>query len=215
MKLFLTSAGIVPEIINDFFKLVGKEPKNSKLIFVPTAADPEEDKQFVEKDKKRLAELGFKIEEITLQTENMRSLDKKFYGADIIYVEGGNTFYLLDWVRKSGFDVAIKRFLENGGVYVGVSAGSMIAGPNIETAGWKHADNNIVGLKDLSAMGLVDFAISPHFDEIVAEAVRGAVAKVDYPTVALTDSEAVLVDGDKIRIAGPGDRITFNNPKIQ
>jgi len=203
----------VPDITDDFLKLLGREPKDSRLIFVPTAADPEEDKWYVKKDKERLNELGFKIEEINLQVENARSLDKEFTGADVVYVEGGNTFYLLDWVRKSGFDGEVKRFLENGGVYVGVSAGSMIAGPNIETAGWKHADNNFIGLKDLIAMGLVDFAISPHFDETVAEAVRAAAAKAGYPSVALTDVQAILVNGDDVRIVGPGDRIVFNDPK--
>jgi len=70
MKLFLTSAGIVPAITDDFLKLLGKEPKDARLVFVPTAADPEEDRWYVEKDKERLAELGFKIEEINLQVEN-------------------------------------------------------------------------------------------------------------------------------------------------
>lgn len=214
MKLFLTSAGIAPAITGDFLKLLGKEPKDSRLIFVPTASDCEEDKWYVEKDKKRLAELGFKIGEINLQVENPVSLDKEFSGADVVYVEGGNTFYLLDWVRRSGFGVALKSFLNRGGLYVGVSAGSMIAGLNIETAGWKHADNNFIGLTDLTGMDLVNFAITPHFDQTVAAAVREAAAKTSYPTIALTDSQAILVDGETIKIVGPGERIIFNNPKI-
>ena len=89
----------------------------------------------------------------------------------------------------------------------------MIACPNIETAGWKHADNNFIGLADLTALGLVGFAISPHFDETVAGAVREAAAKAGYPAVALTDAQAILADGNDIRIVGPGDRNIFNDSK--
>jgi dipeptidase E len=215
MKLFLTSAGIVPEITGDFLKLLGKEPKNTKLVFVPTAADLEEDKWFIGKDKERLVELGFIIKEIDLKIENEESLLEKLRDTDIVFVEGGNTFYLLDWVRKSGFDVAVKEFIGRGGVYVGVSAGSIITGPNIESAGWKYADKNIIGLKDLVGMNLVSFAISPHYCDEVIDVVKEAVTKVSYPTITLTDLQAVIVNGDRAEIIGPGAKITFNNPKVK
>jgi len=41
MKLFLASAGIVPEITDEFLKLLGKNPKNAKLVYIPTASDLE------------------------------------------------------------------------------------------------------------------------------------------------------------------------------
>ena len=47
-KLFLTSAGIVKDIRNEFLKLLGKDPKNCSVCFITIAADPEKDKGFVE-----------------------------------------------------------------------------------------------------------------------------------------------------------------------
>jgi dipeptidase E len=204
----------VPEITDVFLKFLDKKPKNCRMIFVPTAAATETDEwfiEFVKKDKGRLAELGFNIQVVDLKRETETSLENKFADADVVYVEGCNTFYLLDWVRKSGFGKAVKKFLERGGTYVGVSAGSMIAGINIESANWEPADRNIAGLNDLSAMNLVDFVITLHYCSEFAAAVGVAASKANYTTVALTDSQAVLVDGHEIEIIGPGQKIIFNS----
>jgi dipeptidase E len=215
MKLFLTSAGLVPEVAPDFLKLLGKAPEKAKMIFIPTAANPELDRWYLNKDKLVIAQLGITdITEVDIEKENEKTLAEKLDGVDIIYVEGGNTFYLLKYVRESGFEKLAKQFLERGGVYVGVSAGSMIAGPNIETANWKHADRNEVGLQDLAAMNLVPFAIAPHIDETNIEATKAEAAKVSYPVIALSDKQAVVVDDAKTQIIGPGDKMVFNNQKL-
>jgi len=213
MKLFLTSAGLQPEITEYFLELLGKNPKGMDLCYIPTASDPSEDKWFVKKNKDRLGELGFKVAEVDIKNGNEVSLSKKMDSFDIVFVEGGNTFYLLKHVRDSGFDSAIRRFLDRGGIYVGSSAGSMIAGLNIESAEWKHLDKNIVNLKDLTGMKLVPFVISVHVDDKNIDLIRRCASKVDYPVVALTDKQALLVDGDKKRIVGVGEKHVFNMPR--
>ena len=210
MKLFLTSDGISPAITGEFLKLLSKKPQDCRLVLVATAADPEPDKWFVDKDRARLRELGFTVEDVSLKNETEHSLSEIFKNTDIVFIEGGNTFYLLDLVRKSGFDKAIKLFLERGGIYVGVSAGSIIAGPTIETAAWKYADKNIVGLADLAGLGLVNFLISPHYDRETAAAVREAAVARGNPAVALAYGQAVLFDGDNIDIIGVGDKVVFS-----
>ena len=212
MKLFLTSAGIASEIAPDFLRLADKKPQDMKMVFIPTAANPELDRWYLDKDKINLSQLGIvSIDEVDIEKERKESLSKKINNADIIYVEGGNTFYLLKYVRACGFNDLVNQFLERGGIYVGVSAGSIIAGLNIETAGWKHADNNIVGLHDLTSMGLVPFAITPHYCAEVSDAIKEAAAKISYPVVALTDSQAVIVNGNLTKIIGPGEKTIFNN----
>ncbi len=215
MKLLLTSAGLIPEIAPYFLDLLGKKPEESKMVFIPTAANPELDRWYLNKDKLKIAQLGIiDINEVDIEKETQQSLAGKLKDADIIFVEGGNTFYLMKYARASGFGELVKEFLERGGIYVGVSAGSMIAGPNIEAANWKHADMNIVDLQDLAAMNLVPFAIAPHIDETNIEATKEEAAKVSYPVIALNDKQAILVNGDKIQIIGVGEKIVFNNPII-
>lgn len=208
----------MPEIRDEFLKFLDKKPQDCRLVFISTAIKPENAEwfiQFVQKDKQRLAVLNFIIQEVDLENETKGSLQSKFADADIVYVEGGNTFYLLDRARKSGFTAAVKKFLERGGVYAGVSAGSMIAGINIESANWEPPDDNIIGLDNFSAMHLVGFVITPHYCAKVADAISEAAAKIDYPVVALTDQQAVLVEGDEIEIIGPGKKTIFNSKFLE
>lgn len=208
-KLFLTSARLPKETRDYFLKLLGKDPKETTVAFIPTAADPEDDKWFVQAAIEEIAEIGMKVLEIDLKKENKISLDNKLSKCDVIYVNGGNTFYLLDWTRKSGFDEVIKRLINKGKIYVGVSAGSIIAGPNIEIAGWGDGDKNSINLADLTGLNLVDFAISPHFIESDRGLLEKMSKKVNYEILALTNSQAVLVDGKISKVVGLGKRVSF------
>ena len=187
-RLFLTSAGLQPEVTEDFLKFLNKEPKDARLCFIATASNLKESKPYVKEDMDRLEEIGFKVTELDIENESEASLDRKL----------------------EGFDKALNKFLDRGGIYIGVSAGSMIAGLNIESAVWKHHDVNMVGLKDLTGLKLVPFVISAHIDESNINIIRKAAEKTGYPIIALSDKQAVLVEDDKQRIVGMGDKIVFN-----
>lgn len=210
MKLFLTSSGLPPETTPYFLELLGKDPKGLKLCFVFTASNLEKNKWYVDKDKKRLSELGFKVIEIDIKNENEDSLKEKFKDADVIYVEGGNTFYLLKYVRESGFSNALKPFLGRGGIYVGVSAGSYITCPTIKAAIWRQADKNIENLKDLTALNLIPFLITAHFEESQRPIIEKAASQTKYPIIAINDKQAILVDNNKREIVGEGKENVFN-----
>lgn len=211
-KLFLTSAGLVKETRGAFLKLLSISPSEVTIAFIPTAADPEEDKGFVDKDKKLINEIGMKIQEVDLKNEDENSLLEKLSRHQVIYVEGGNTFYLLDWVRKSGFDKVLPKLVDQGKIYVGVSAGSILVGPNIELSNWKHDwDKNIVNLQDLTGLNLVPFAISPHFVEKDRELLNQKSKTIDYPLVALNDTQAISVNDGNVKIVGEGEKVYLNN----
>src|SRR3989338_3743118 len=163
-KLFLTSGGLPKDLRTDFLTFLNANPKKLTVAFVPTAADPEGDKEFVERARNELTEMGFSVVDIDLKKHDYASIHKALYPVDIIYVNGGNTFYLLYWIRKSGFGRAVQELVSEGRIYVGASAGSIVAGPDISPAGWEPgADVNDVKLDDLTGIGFVGFAISPHF----------------------------------------------------
>ena len=206
MKYLLTSAGLPPEVSPTLLKILNKPINAVRVCFIPTAADPEEDKWFLEKDKERLSELGFKMTEIDLKQENEDSLRDKLAKFDLIFVEGGNTFYLMKYIKESGFDKVIKEFSDRDIIYIGVSAGSYVAGPDISPAQWKYAeDKNIVGLKDFRGMGLVDFIISPHYRPEHEPIINKNKDNVSCPIIALTDSQAVLVENSNFRFIGSGE----------
>ena len=214
--LLLTSAGIVPEIKNYFLSVLPKKrPENNKVAFVTTAAYGEsKNPTWMEKDRQLLYECGIRhIEDLDFKGKTQGDLELILSDKDIIFVNGGNTFYLLKWAKESGFDKVLPNFLKSGGLYVGVSAGSYIACPTIEAATWKHQDRNRVGITDFTALGLVQFLITAHFEEKYKAIVDQAAKSTKYPIIALTDRQAVLVRDGKVQVVGEGKREYWNGFK--
>ena len=108
---------------------------------------------------------------------------------DVMYVCGGNTFYLLQEVRKNGFDKYIVDFINNGGLYVGVSAGSILVGPDIFIA--SPFDENSVGLTDTKALGVTDTIICPHYQKVEERIVAEVEEKAHCKVVRLRDDQSL------------------------
>lgn len=91
---------------------------------------------------------------------------EKLLGSNILVISGGNTFKLLDNLRKSGLDKAIKEFTKKDEfVLSGFSAGALVLTPTIEVCNLPNYDENIVGIRDLTGLNVVNFEVFPHYDE--------------------------------------------------
>ena len=88
---------------------------------------------------------------------------------DIILVNGGSTFYLLLQAQRSGFIKFIKEFVADGGIYIGLSAGSIIAGPDISVSRRLNSKPFRRKLAGCNGFGLVDFVTLPHWGEKSSE----------------------------------------------
>ncbi len=198
-KLLLTSTGLANQNIkNQFLQIIDKPVSQVKIIFVPTASRSEEELKYVDESKKELLDLG--IPENNIKTLN---LDKPVSfqdveGFDVIYVCGGNTFYLLKKVRETGFDKVIIEFAKTDKLYLGVSAGSILVNPDISTAGTGlEPDENDVGLTDLTGLNLTDVLVSPHYCEEEKLIIDEFKKKSQYKVIPLTDNQALLIiDGE-------------------
>ncbi len=207
-KLFLTSS--FSQVGEKLLDILPRPSNEMTVVFIPTAADPYEDKWFVDRDREKLVSLGFKnIIELSLKDSLKRELEETLEKADIIFVGGGNTFYLLEKARSSGFTEVASKFLEKGVIYIGSSAGSYLACPTIEAAGWKHGDRNVNGLKDLTALNLVPFLMSVHYDSKYDDVLRESIAGTKFSVKILTDTQAVVVLGDDTKLVGEGEEIIF------
>lgn len=79
--------------------------------------------------------------------------------AEAIYVGGGNSFRLLRHMQQGGLLDPIRRRIEAGIPYIGISAGSNFACPTIKTTN----DMPIVAPDGLDALRLIPFQINPHY----------------------------------------------------
>jgi glucokinase len=58
------------------------------------------------------------VRDVDLRQETQASLAEKLPQYDAVFVSGGNTFRLLECMKKSGFTALIKEFLEKGIIYI-------------------------------------------------------------------------------------------------
>ena len=190
-KLFLASSGL--EYIKEF---VGKNPSSVKMLFIPTAGNLDEDVWWIDKDRDVLARMGFRITELDIDKASKNEMKQRLDNSDIVYVAGGNTFYLLKRIRETGFDEMLDEFVVGGGLYAGASAGALIAGPDIGAVSSIDEPEKVKGLKSTEGLGWIDVVPIPHYDmKARTKSIDEITQKhKDYETVLLTDDQAMLVD---------------------
>ncbi len=205
MKLLLTSTGLINENIKKFF-VSQFDRLDNKTACVITSGRTKEEQFYIDESIKELSDLGITVTELNIaKNDNFPNLPE----FDIYYVCGGNTFYILDRMRKTGIDKVLIDAVKNGKFYLGVSAGSIIAGPNIEISGWGEAgDSNDVNLADLTGFGLVSYLITPHYTEKEKSDIESFKEKRKGESVIeLTDDQAIFVEDGNYKFIGEGDEI--------
>lgn len=198
MKLFLASSGL--EYIKKF---VGHEPKNVRMLFIPTAGNLDEDVWWIDKDRDVLNKMGFQITELDIEDATKDDMQTKLASTDIVYIAGGNTFHLLKQLRVTGFDKLLDDYVRNGGLYAGASAGALIAGPDIGVISSIDEPEKVTGLKSTRGMGWVEFVPIPHYDmkartQSIDKIKAKYIDKIEM--VLLTDDQALLVENDEWKV---------------
>lgn len=218
MKLLLTSGGLTNKsIVNALKDLAGRPFSELKLAFIPTASTVEEgDKQWLIQDMVNCSKLGFKIIDIVdFSTLPQDIWQARLEQADILLFGGGNTFHLAYCLKKTGLKKLLYKMLETK-VYVGISAGSIIASKSLKFSKSKRLYSTTTGgYKGNAGLGLVDFYIQPHlnssfFSSIKIDNVQKEAWEVAETVYALDDNSAVKVDADNISVVSEGQWKKFN-----
>lgn len=201
MKLFLTS--VAAKTLDKILPLLPKSSEGMKVAFIPTAGDLYTEKPWMEADRDKLNSLGFKVIDLDIKNKTESQISQILENVDIIFVAGGNTSYLLEKAQQSGFLKVVKELVANGKIYVGSSAGSLLAGPNIEVD--KIYDDGEFGkvLDSYEALGFVDYVLLPHADNPKYESYLERIVKEygnKYKLKKLNDNQAVLVNGSDSHI---------------
>ncbi len=186
--------------------LLGGSPKDTTLGFVPTASDPYPVHPWYDEDLNKIQEMGFKLKIIDLKGKSYEVLKQEFTDVDVMFVVGGNMFYLLHHARKSGFDRLVKEWVEAGKFYIGSSAGSMLVGPTIEFKADMDDEYKHLCEGNYEAFNLADFAIQPHYNRPEYKEVIDRIVNVSddtpYPLIPLRDTQAIIVKGNDYDITG-------------
>lgn len=180
----------VADKINERVNFDGK-----KVVFIDTAAKFEEVNFYVGEAEEILRNFGASLTKLDvsdfeicaakisesdeLNFASEAKISAAISECDVIYVSGGNTFYLLSELRRSCVAQAIKSAVKEGKIYVGESAGAIVAAPNTKYA--TLMDENSANLSDFSGLNLVPFAVVPHFgEEPFVQATNQIMAKFNH-----------------------------------
>lgn len=181
------------------------DPHELRTVFVPTAGDPYPDPYWVGRRREWLVRNGFRLDDLDLARSTLADVRAVLASADLVYVEGGNTYFLLMQMQRTGFWDAMS---ESSAVYAGNSAGAIVACPDIGFIGDLDDPGKAPDLVSTAGAGLVEFGIMPHMDD---ERARPTIARVlaeysgERQILGLNDSQALLVKGPLVTLVHSPD----------
>jgi dipeptidase E len=155
---------------------------HGRAVLIPTASDGLDNPGIAAEVEQDLRDAGLSVQRAAIR----EPLD----GFDVIAVSGGNPYRLLAEAQRSAFGARVRA---SGAVYIGYSAGAIVAGPTLEpitlTSPFPVPD------MDLTGLGLTDVLVLPHHNR-EGRAERHAAAAAAFPQVALRP----LNDGEFLRL---------------
>lgn len=126
--------------------------------------------------------------------------------SDVIHLSGGNTFYFLKHLKRSGMFPRLREFVKRGGILTGLSAGAIMMTPNITTASFPEfdRDDNDENLKDFRSLGLVDFEFFPHYTNSQRYRVEmeSYSKKLPYALYGCPNGSGIILKNGKLEVVG-------------
>ncbi|WP_338948882.1 Type 1 glutamine amidotransferase-like domain-containing protein [Fusobacterium varium] len=179
-------------------ELIREEIEGKKVAFIPTASINEKYTGYVGSARKLFKKLGAKLTEIEISKEKFADVETVFKDVDIIYFTGGNSFFLIDQLRKTGVDKLLKGQIENGKLFIGESAGAIVCAPTIsyikrmDEIPENYSQDNYLGLS------LIDFYVLPHYLTAPFEKITTQILEEfsNIEICPINNSQAIVIKDD-------------------
>lgn len=196
--------------------MVGDRSNKTKLAYIPTAANVESgSKDWLIADLNNFEKRGYEVDIVDISAVPKDIWLPRLEESKVIVLGGGNTFHLMYWIQKSGIDKELKELLKSR-VYVGISAGSMVATKRmLLSQSAKLYSESIGELDNDTALGYVDFLVRPHFNSpyfpyITHDHLAGVAKDTPYTFYALDDDSSIAIEDGKLEIVSEGVYEKFN-----
>ncbi|UNK21136.1 Type 1 glutamine amidotransferase-like domain-containing protein [Paenibacillus sp. N3/727] len=200
-KMFLSSS--FADSVNSFKNFAGMNLENKSVTFIPTASMVEEVTHHVDLAKEAFHNLGMNIFELDISKESREDIIQNLKNNDFIYISGGNTFFLLQELKKKSLDKVIIQEVNNGKMYIGESAGTIIMAPNIEYIYLLDNKEKAPELGSYQGLNEINFYPVPHLqNDYLGGEVEQIIKKYQnkIELLPITDNQVILVDGEKISV---------------
>ena len=127
--------------------------QTKRVLFVPFALHDRD--AYAAQARQRFEAMGYALDSIHEAEDAIKAVAE----AAAIFIGGGNTFRLLNSLYQLQLLLPIRRRVEEGMLYLGSSAGAVVAAPTIKTTN----DMPIVQPPSFDSLGLISFQINAHY----------------------------------------------------
>ena len=170
---------------------------SNKIVFIPTAGNVEPYTGYIDEGVEMLKSLGYELEIIDISKYDEDYLKNKLSKTECICISGGNTFYLLQELKKKNLIGLLYERIKEGLLYIGESAGAIIMSENIEYNQIMDDKSIASELDDYTGVNVFEHYVLPHigeypFEESTQKILENYQDKISL--VAINNSEAILVN---------------------
>ena len=163
MTLYLTS--FLTKTFDRLLPLLEEAVPGKSICYVPTAADVERNKGYILETVAELIRHGFDLQILDIVQMDQLEIEQALTNCNCLMVSGGNTFYLLQELQQKKLLPLIRTKVQTGMIYVGESAGSILAAPDIFYSCAMDQPERAPQLHGTTALGLINFYPVPHVGE--------------------------------------------------
>ena len=192
--ILLTSNGLSSKDLLNCVKSNLNDGKDAVIITTASVPFKENDKH-IPKLTDELKSIGCTVDFFDFDEDDPRELLKY----DLVEINGGNPFYLLNSIRKSGAEPYIKRIATNK-IIIGISAGAIVLQNDISLiAEYSPEMNKDVNLTDFAGVGITNLTILPHYHRFIEQFERFEERAQKYESnnncnvIRIDDGQGVLV----------------------
>lgn len=193
-------AGQTEAIDARLLELLSARP--GRVGYVP--AGPDRERAWFDARVRYYSRLGLSLSFCGVEDEFSSANIGDLLTCNAIHLTGGNTFRFLHWLRARGLVPLLQRYVAEGGVLIGVSAGAILMTRDISSA-TLCGDSFYPGLTDHTGLSLVDFGVLPHFDRSRAQVDALGRLSIELGNTAygIPDGAGIVVDGSRVELLGP------------
>lgn len=142
------------------------------------------------------------IIELDISESDVKTIEDKFKLSDIVYFTGGNSFFLIDHIKRKRIDEILKNFLLEDKLYIGESGGAIICAKDLSYIEKMDEIPKNYSQKNKLGLGLIDFFVLPHYKcepfVEVADEISKSFKHLDL--YKINNSQAIIVENEEIKI---------------
>lgn len=175
-----------------------------EALFITTAANPYQKREWMEKDIALFETAGFSIQRSDIASLEKEAFEQQLAETNICIMGGGNPIYLLEKMKQKNVLSSIQKGVAEGMMYIGSSAGAVLASQNIELEKPFEDRPEATPLDSYNALGLVSFQVLPHwgdsnFQKAYLEMLQTAYTRKET-VIPLRDDQAIEIRGEQMSL---------------